>query len=110
MRNNLKFNLPDRYKEQLLISELADQYAIKKESAISERFAIYDTFDWRLLNKSLVLYRSGSKLSLRKLEKSEIESVRYVDYKEQFSPFALAGLRLLTLETILRTTWFRRLP
>lgn len=72
MRNNLKFNLPDGYKEQQLISELADQYAIKKEPAISESFAIYDTFDWRLFNKSLVLYRSGNKLFLRKLSKSEI--------------------------------------
>ena len=44
------------------------------------------------------------------LEKSEIESVRYVDYKEQFSLFALAGLILLTLETILLNTWFRRVP
>lgn len=72
MRNNLKFNLPDGYKEQQLISELADQFAIKKEPAISESFAIYDTFDWRLFNKSLVLYRSGNKLFLRKLAKSEI--------------------------------------
>ena len=45
-----------------------------------------------------------------KLEKSEIESVRYVDYKEQYILFALAGLILLTLETILRATWFRRIP
>jgi Ca-activated chloride channel family protein len=44
------------------------------------------------------------------LEKSEIESIRYVDYKEQFSLFAWAGLLLLALETILRTTWFRRIP
>ncbi len=44
------------------------------------------------------------------LEKSEIESIHYVDYKEQFSLFAFAGLILLILETILRTTWFRRIP
>jgi len=55
-----------------LISELAGQYTIKKESAISESFAIYDTFDWRLFNKSFVLYRSGNKLFLRKLAKSAI--------------------------------------
>lgn len=72
MRNNLKFNLPDGYKEQQLISELADQYAIKKEPAFFESFAIYDTFDWRLFNKSLVLYRFGNKLFLRKLAKSKI--------------------------------------
>jgi len=44
------------------------------------------------------------------LEKSEVESVRYIDYKEQFHSFALAGLFLLLVELILRATWFRRLP
>jgi CHAD domain-containing protein len=72
MRNNLKFNLPNGYNRQKLIDELADQYAIKKEPAVSESFALYDTFDWRLFNKSLILYGSASKLFLRKLAKSEI--------------------------------------
>jgi Ca-activated chloride channel family protein len=44
------------------------------------------------------------------LEKSEIESIRLVDYKERFTPFALTGLILLALEILLRTTWFRRVP
>jgi Ca-activated chloride channel family protein len=44
------------------------------------------------------------------LEQSEIESVRYVDYKERFMGFALAGLVLLALETLLRATWLRRIP
>ena len=44
------------------------------------------------------------------LEKSEIESTRYVDYREYFPPFALAGLGLLGLEVVLASTWFRRIP
>ena len=44
------------------------------------------------------------------LEKSEIESIRYMDYRERFTPFALLGLILLALEILLRTTYFRRLP
>lgn len=72
MRNNLKFNLPDGYNEQQLISELVDQYAVKKEPAVSESFTIYDTFDWRLFNKSLVLYLSGNKMFLRELAKNKI--------------------------------------
>lgn len=44
------------------------------------------------------------------LEKSEIESVRYVDYRERFIPFGLAGIMLLTLEILLRTTFLRRVP
>lgn len=72
MDNHLKFNLPKGYKEQQLISQLADQYTIKKEPAVFESLTFFDTFDWRLFNKSLVLYQSGNKLFLRKLTKSEI--------------------------------------
>ena len=44
------------------------------------------------------------------LEKSEIESVRYVDYQEQFTPFALLALVILALDVVLRCTLLRRLP
>jgi Ca-activated chloride channel family protein len=47
---------------------------------------------------------------INELEKSEIESIRYMDYTERFTPFALAGLILLALEILLRTTYFRRIP
>ena len=44
------------------------------------------------------------------MEKSEIESVRFVDYKESFFWLAVAGLILLISEVILRNTVFRRIP
>jgi Ca-activated chloride channel family protein len=44
------------------------------------------------------------------LEKSEIESVRYIDYKELFTPFALAAMCLMLLEVALANTIFRRIP
>ncbi|MBI1353879.1 MAG: VWA domain-containing protein [Acidobacteria bacterium] len=44
------------------------------------------------------------------LEKSEIEAVRYLDYRELFSPFALAGLCLIGLEALLRATFLRTIP
>lgn len=44
------------------------------------------------------------------LEKTEIESTRFVDYREYFPPFALAGLSLLGLEVLLAGTLFRRIP
>ena len=72
MLKNLQYKLPDGYDEKQFMRKLADHYPIKKEQAISERFAIYDTFDWRLYNKSLVLLKSGNKLFLRKLTKNEI--------------------------------------
>jgi len=55
--------------------------------------------------------------SLRKIyeqidqqEKSDIESVRYLDYRELFVPFALAALGVLALESLLTCTIFRRVP
>lgn len=44
------------------------------------------------------------------LEKSEVESVRYLDYREHFQPLAAVALALLAVEALLRATWLRRLP
>jgi len=44
------------------------------------------------------------------LERSEIESVRYVDYREKFVFFAVAAFVLLCLEIFLRCFVFRRIP
>jgi Ca-activated chloride channel family protein len=45
-----------------------------------------------------------------KLEKSEVTSVRFLDYKEYFFNFALAAFILLISELILRCTIFRKIP
>jgi len=45
-----------------------------------------------------------------KMEKSEVESVRFVDYRESFLPFALAAILLLGCEIILINTTFRKIP
>ncbi len=45
-----------------------------------------------------------------RLEKSEVESIRYIDYKEYFWVFALAACILLVLETVLSCTVLRRVP
>jgi len=44
------------------------------------------------------------------LERSEIESIRFLDYRELFPAFALAGLLLLVAEVALAATVFRRIP
>ena len=44
------------------------------------------------------------------LEKSEIESARFTDYRELFPPFALAALGLLLTEVLLGSTLLRRIP
>ena len=72
MINNLKFNLADGYDEKQIIGRLADTYTLKRDPTVAERFRVYDTFDWRLFNKSFLLYSTASKLFFRKLTKSEI--------------------------------------
>jgi Ca-activated chloride channel family protein len=61
--------------------------------------------------------QAGDEESLRRiyeeideLEKSEVESVRYVDYREMFTSFALAALAILFLERLLSGTYLRRIP
>lgn len=45
-----------------------------------------------------------------KMETSEIESVRFVDYKELFASFAIAALCVMMAEVALANTMFRRIP
>ncbi len=72
MYDPTKFNLPGEYDIGPFIDKWSDQYTIKKEPVKTETIRIYDTFDWRLFNKSLVLYSCADKLCLRKLSKREI--------------------------------------
>jgi Ca-activated chloride channel family protein len=44
------------------------------------------------------------------LEKSEVESVRYSNYRELFLPFALMALGFVLIEVILTSTILRRIP
>ena len=44
------------------------------------------------------------------LEKTEVKSVEYVDYAEQFGPWAMAGLGLLVFEILAGCTVFRKIP
>ena len=66
----IKYNLPDGHDGKQLIDELSNTYAIKTERSMLKRMAIYDTFDWRLFDESLVLTVSGKSLLLRKLFKT----------------------------------------
>ncbi|MFA6814711.1 MAG: VWA domain-containing protein [Lentisphaeria bacterium] len=57
-------------------------------------------------SKSLIsVYRE-----IDELEKSEVETMRFVDYKEVFLHFAAVALILLTLYILLNATIFRRIP
>ena len=71
MTTQIKYNLPDGHDDNQLIAELSNSHAIKTERSILKRIAIYDTFDWRLFDESLVLTVSGKSLLLRKLFKTD---------------------------------------
>lgn len=47
---------------------------------------------------------------INQLERSEFEVVRFLDYREAFAPWALAGLAMLSLEALLRLTLLRTVP
>ena len=66
------FNLPDGYDHRQLIDNLTDHFSIKPDRSVSECIRFYDTFDWRLFTESLVLYRTGNKLFLRRLSSANI--------------------------------------
>jgi Ca-activated chloride channel family protein len=53
----------------------------------------------------LAIYRE-----IDELERSDVESIRFVDYRELFTPLILVALLLLTLEVFLNCTWLRRIP
>jgi CHAD domain-containing protein len=72
MKNTIKFNLADDNLESQIRDHLAKKYPMKKEAAIIGRLAYYDTFDWRLFNKSHVLYTFQDRSILRKLRKDRI--------------------------------------
>jgi CHAD domain-containing protein len=120
MHPTLRFHFPDGYDEQQLINELADHYSIKKERFIFKSFAIYDTFDWRLFNKSLVLYKSGNNLVLRKLfESTTMHSVEITsppvfiwdfpdsELKEQLAPIIKMRALLELAEVYSRAVPYR---
>src|SRR5215467_449849 len=68
----MKFTLPKDYDQSAFIRELQDQYLIQQEKTLSERYVYYDTFDWRLYNKSLILCSTAQTLLLQSLDTNTI--------------------------------------
>jgi CHAD domain-containing protein len=72
MAGPTQYHLPAECDVERLLHESSDPDTVRKERVKTETIRIYDTFDWRLFNKSLVLYSSGDKLHLRKLSEREV--------------------------------------
>ena len=65
-------SLPDGRDGRTIISDLANYYLLRQEQPTAKNVGIYDTFDWRLFEKSLVLYSSEGELILYRLSDYKI--------------------------------------
>jgi CHAD domain-containing protein len=72
MQKDVKFTPPEECHQPDLIRELQDRYRIQQEKTCQEHYVYYDTFDWRLYNKSLVLCSTAHTLLLQSLETSTV--------------------------------------
>ena len=76
------------------VDHLATQHTILKEATISGRLTYYDTFDWRLFNKSLVLFAFQDRLILRKLgEERIIHSINVKSVPASYGSFPKGDLK-----------------
>lgn len=67
MEADLRYGLPDGINYHLLAAIVTDDYVLKAEELVDTTVGFYDTFDWRLFKKSLVLCRIGDELIVRDL-------------------------------------------
>ena len=72
MQKDVKFTLPEDFNQHEFIRGLQDLYFIQQEKTFREHYVYYDTFDWRLYNKSLVLCSTAQTLLLQSLETSTV--------------------------------------
>ncbi len=96
-----------------VISTLLGQFRVAANSAPFDTRPLQELAEktgglFRLATDSeslLAIYRE-----IDQLERSEVESIRFVDFKELFLPFAAGALALLSLQLLLSATFFRRIP
>ena len=78
------FGLPNGHSQNSLIEHLAPDFTVRSETTQVEQLTIYDTFDWRLYHKSLILYGSDNTLALRRLSDREAIQRAYVEAQPNF--------------------------
>jgi CHAD domain-containing protein len=64
--------LPIEHNIEEFDTALAQSYTFKVSETSSRKWSFYDTFDWRLFNKSLTLERSGTELILRRISNGDV--------------------------------------
>lgn len=68
----MNMSVPDERDGRELISDLANHCLLIQDRSETRNVAIYDTFDWRLFERSLVLYCAKSELILHRLSDYKI--------------------------------------
>lgn len=68
----LRFAFPEGVSGHALAAILAEEYALRMDEPVETKLIFYDTFDWRLYNKSLTLHRAGKEWTIRRLPSGEI--------------------------------------
>jgi CHAD domain-containing protein len=81
----LGFELPEGYDAYQLAVGISERYVVKVDQPAVEDVEIFDTFDWRLLCKSLALYRQGNLLVLKSLADGSILSSFETSQKPGFA-------------------------
>ena len=66
------FATPTEGDQPSLVADLTEGYATTVERAAATQLTVYDTFDWRLFNQSLMLTLAGDKLSVSRLPDGEL--------------------------------------
>jgi hypothetical protein len=71
LESSLGIQLNEGVDQDRISAFLQERYSFALEEPVSEEWVFYDTFDWRLYRKSLVLYLSGRTLTLRSMADGE---------------------------------------
>jgi hypothetical protein len=67
-----KFYLPNGYDQPNLIEQLAGDLSVEAGTTVAENVVFYDTFDWRLYHKKLVLFGAADRLLLQRLDDRQV--------------------------------------
>ena len=67
MEDVVTYIFPESLTEQHLINEISKCYPIKRDTICNKHETYFDTFDWRLSNKKLILVKADEDYYLRSM-------------------------------------------
>ena len=82
---NLDVRLPEEYGPDQLDQYLTGKYSFIADPPIAEKWTFYDTYDWRLFNRSLVLRHAGQLVVLDNLSVGESANGVITDSAPKFA-------------------------